>query len=196
VCILDADKQGFLRSQSSLIQTMGRAARNANGAVILYADGMTREMQAAIDEVERRRAKQMAYNAEHGITPETIRKAIRRGIETELAANRTARAAAGRRSEKLYERDELLRLLEQEMFEAAQRLEFEKAAKLRDRVAEVKAMPALLDAEGRDTLKLPREEGEGAKGRRGRGGGGSTGKAGDKPGMARSRAGISKRRKG
>jgi excinuclease ABC subunit B len=196
VCVLDADKQGFLRSQSSLIQTMGRAARNANGAVILYADSITREMRLAIDEVERRRAKQIAYNAEHGITPETIRKAIRRGIETELAANRTARAAAGRRSEKLYERDELLRLLEQEMLEAAQRLEFEKAAALRDRLRQVKEMPALLDAAGRDTLKLPKEESAGGgRARRGRSGRDGDTSAAEKPGAARSKAGITKGRR-
>ncbi len=187
VCILDADKQGFLRSQSSLIQTMGRAARNANGSVILYADRVTPEMQAAMDEVDRRRAKQLAYNAAHGITPETIHKAIRRGMEQELAANRTARKASGRgTSEKLYARDELLRLLEQEMLEAAQRLEFEKAAKLRDRIREVKLMPELDDG---GALKLPlepsrsRDEGDGDDDNK------------PKPGMARSRAGITGRKK-
>ncbi|HMN96988.1 MAG TPA: excinuclease ABC subunit UvrB [Phycisphaerales bacterium] len=190
VCILDADKQGFLRSQSSLIQTMGRAARNANGAAILYADAMTPEMRSAIDEVERRRAKQLAYNAAHGITPETIRKAIRRGIETELAARRTARAAAGRTSQKLYERDELVRLLEQEMVEASQRLEFEKAARLRDRLNDVRTMPEFADAEGTTPLKLPLEdEGDGGARR------GSKKQSPAKPGAARSKAGITRGRK-
>ncbi|MFO0829023.1 MAG: excinuclease ABC subunit UvrB [Phycisphaerales bacterium] len=141
VCILDADKQGFLRSQSSLIQTMGRAARNANSLAILYADTVTPEMQAAIEEVERRRAKQLAYNAEHGITPQTILKAIRRGIEQELAGERTARAAAGSAREKTFDRDELLIEMEATMLEAAQSLEFEKAARLRDEIAKLKALP-------------------------------------------------------
>ncbi|MCA9284098.1 MAG: excinuclease ABC subunit UvrB [Phycisphaerales bacterium] len=174
VCILDADKQGFLRSESSLIQTMGRAARNANGTVILYADKVTPEMQSAMDEVERRRAKQLAYNAANGITPETIRKAIRRGIEQELAAQKTARRAAGTKSERTYDRDELLRMLEAEMLESAQRLEFEKAANLRDRIRSLKAMP---EASG---LRLPESEPAEAK---------------PKAGMARSRAGITGRKK-
>ena len=141
VCILDADKQGFLRSTSSLIQTMGRAARNANSEAIMYADTVTPEMQAAIDEVERRRSRQIAYNAEHGITPETIKKAIRRGMEQELAARRTAREAAGKADEETYGRDELVSMLEEAMLEAAQGLEFEKAAELRDRVERIKALP-------------------------------------------------------
>ncbi len=193
VCILDADKQGFLRSESSLIQTMGRAARNANGAVILYADKVTPEMQAAMDEVDRRRAKQLAYNAEHGITPETIQKAIRRGMEQELAANRTTRKAAGHgSSEKLYERKELLRLLEQEMLEAAKRLEFEKAAKLRDRVREVRSMPEL-DAGGPIKLPLDPLQRSSGSGRGSRGNDDDEPRA--KPGMAGSRAGITGRKK-
>ncbi|MBL9120542.1 MAG: excinuclease ABC subunit UvrB [Phycisphaerae bacterium] len=140
VCILDADKQGFLRSQSSLIQIMGRAARNANSLAILYADGVTPEMQAAIDEVERRRAKQLAFNKEHNITPQTILKAIRRGMEQELAGQRTARGAVGKVREQTFDRDELILELEGTMIEAAQNLEFEKAASLRDQVAKLKAM--------------------------------------------------------
>ncbi len=140
VCILDADKQGFLRSQSSLIQIMGRAARNANSLAILYADGVTPEMQAAIDEVERRRTKQIAYNREHGITPQTILKAIRRGMEQELAGQRTARSAVGKSREQTFDRDELILEIETNMIEAAQNLEFEKAAQLRDQATKLKAM--------------------------------------------------------
>ena len=141
VAILDADKQGFLRSQSSLIQTMGRAARNAGGEVVMYADAVTPEMQAAMDEVNRRRAKQLAYNREHGITPETIRKAIRQGIETEIAAIRTVREAAGPTVARQYDKAEMLRELEEEMLAAAEKLEFEKAARLRDQMKRVNELP-------------------------------------------------------
>jgi len=142
VCILDADKQGFLRSQSSLIQTMGRAARNANSEAVMYADKVTPEMQAAIEEVERRRAKQLAYNAEHGIDPKTIQKAIRRGMEQELAAQKTVREATGkRRAAETFDRDEFLAKLEEEMLDAAKNLEFEKAAQLRDQATKLRSLP-------------------------------------------------------
>ena len=140
VCILDADKQGFLRSTSSLIQTMGRAARNVNSLAVMYADTVTPQMQAAIDEVERRREIQLAHNLEHGITPETIQKEIRRGIEQELSAQKTARQATGAVQEEKYGRTELVRMLEGEMLAAAEQLEFERAATLRDRVARLEAM--------------------------------------------------------
>ena len=135
VCIIDADKSGFLRSESSLIQTMGRAARNANAQVIMFADTVTEQMRGAIDETQRRRAIQLAYNKEHGITARTIEKAIRRGIETELKGRDTARAAVGLATKKKqHDREELIRILEAEMLEAAERLDFEKAAVIRDQI--------------------------------------------------------------
>ncbi len=140
VCILDADKTGFLRSATTMIQQMGRAARNVNAQVILYADKMTEAMQTAIDETQRRREKQLAYNAEHGITPQTVRKAIRQGLELELRAHKTAQQAVAE-DEGEYDRLELMAELEKKMLEAAEALEFEKAAQLRDRIAELKAMP-------------------------------------------------------
>jgi excinuclease ABC subunit B len=134
VAILDADKEGFLRSETSLMQTIGRAARNVNAKVILYADRVTDSMQRAIDETERRRKLQEAYNAEHGITPETIKKAIHRGIESEASAHAKANAAVGRTDETQYITEEYLSELEAEMVEAAQALEFERAAAIRDRI--------------------------------------------------------------
>jgi excinuclease ABC subunit B len=107
----------------------------------MFADKVTPQMQQAIDEVNRRREKQLAHNAEHGITPTTIQKAIRRGMEQELAARRTAKAAIGEKESDTYERDELVRMFEEAMLEAARNLEFEKAAELRDRVERLKAMP-------------------------------------------------------
>jgi excinuclease ABC subunit B len=139
VCILDADKEGFLRSATSLIQTIGRSARNVNAEVILYADQVTPSMQEAIDETNRRREKQTAYNAEHGITPETIRKAIRRGIEEEIEARRIEREATGAGDEQQYVTQEYLQELEAEMLAAAENLEFERAADLRDRILRLKA---------------------------------------------------------
>ncbi|MBX3379483.1 MAG: excinuclease ABC subunit UvrB [Phycisphaeraceae bacterium] len=133
VCILDADKEGFLRSGTSLIQQMGRAARNVNALVIMYADKMTPAMQAAISETERRRTKQVAYNTLHGIKPETIKKEIRRGLETTLKGRKQARDAV-REREPDYEIAELLVTIRAEMVEAAQKLDFESAAILRDQL--------------------------------------------------------------
>jgi excinuclease ABC subunit B len=138
VCIVDADKEGFLRSPTSLIQTIGRAARNSESKVVMYADRVTPSMKSAIDETDRRREKQRAYNTEHGITPTTIIKAIREGMEHELKASRAVRDAV-RQSEPEYEAAELMRMLEEEMLEAAAQMEFEKAAKLRDQVALLKS---------------------------------------------------------
>lgn len=137
VAILDADKEGFLRSATSLVQTIGRSARNVNAEVILYADKVTESMQQALDETSRRRELQLAYNAEHGITPETIKKAIKRGIEEEIEAQRVVTEAAGI-SETQYVTQEFLNALEAEMLAAAQNLEFERAAQLRDRILELK----------------------------------------------------------
>jgi excinuclease ABC subunit B len=135
VAILDADKEGFLRSQTSLIQTIGRSARNVNAEVILYADTVTDSMQRAIDETHRRRELQLQYNKEHDITPETIRKAIRHGIEEEIAAHKLAESVAGSTD---YVTQEYLEELHHEMLAAAESLEFERAALLRDRIAQLK----------------------------------------------------------
>ena len=138
VAILDADKEGFLRSETSLIQTIGRTARNVNAQVYLYADKITDSMQRAIDETNRRRALQTAYNTAHGITPATIQKAIRRGIEEEIDARRVVRDAIGKVDEKDFSTQEFLNELEAEMLSAAQELDFERAAQLRDRILRLK----------------------------------------------------------
>lgn len=142
VAILDADKAGFLRSETSLMQTIGRAARNVNARVILYADTITPAMQNALNETARRRTIQMAYNTEHGITPQTIKKAIRSGLESELKARRAAQDAI-RANENEFDQTELIRLLEEEMLEAARSLEFERAAQLRDKLNELKGAPTI-----------------------------------------------------
>ena len=129
--ILDADKEGFLRSETSLIQTIGRAARNAEGMVIMYADVVTDSMERAITETERRRAIQMAYNEEHGIVPKTIVKAIADSIEISDKAENAKRNT--RRMGKV-EREAAIERLTREMKEAAKLLEFEHAAFLRDQI--------------------------------------------------------------
>lgn len=142
VTILDADKEGFLRSERALIQTMGRAARNANGQVIMYADRITDSMQKAMDETTRRRTIQAAYNEEHGITPITIQKKIRDVIRATVASEEAeeyvSKATAGKKLKK-EDRLKLIALLESEMKEAAKALDFERAAELRDTVLELKA---------------------------------------------------------
>ncbi|MGA2621060.1 MAG: helicase-related protein, partial [Thermoguttaceae bacterium] len=147
VAILDADKEGFLRSETSLMQTIGRSARNVNAKVLLYADKVTDSMQRAIDETRRRRAVQEDYNRAHNITPETIRKAIRTGIEAETAAHAGSYAAVGRHGEAQYITAEFLAELEAEMLQAAQDLEFERAAALRDRIQQMRAQMGKLVAE-------------------------------------------------
>ncbi|VAX41118.1 Excinuclease ABC subunit B, partial [hydrothermal vent metagenome] len=139
VAILDADKEGFLRSATSLIQQMGRAARNAGAKVIMYADKVTPSMQKAIDETERRRVKQVAYNTKHNITPRTIEKDIRRGIEGELQARRSAREAVVTGEDKI-DASALLTMLEDEMLAAADEMAFEKAADLRDQAVSVRKL--------------------------------------------------------
>ncbi len=142
VAILDADREGFLRSETSLIQTMGRAARNVDGKVIMYADTVTDSMQRAIDESERRRAKQIAYNEEHGITPQSIRKAVRDVIRfheqvTEKAERTVPEEVVGELA--AADLDALIEALEVEMQSAAEELEFERAAELRDEIEELRA---------------------------------------------------------
>ncbi|QDS99743.1 excinuclease ABC subunit UvrB [Adhaeretor mobilis] len=134
VAILDADKEGFLRSETSLMQTIGRAARNVNSKVILYGDKVTNSMQKAMDETERRRKIQHEYNQQHGITPTTVKKAIHKGIEGEASAHAKANAAVGRTDETEIITQDYINELEGEMLEAADELEFERAAKLRDRI--------------------------------------------------------------
>ena len=140
VAILDADKEGFLRSQVSLIQTIGRTARNINATVFLYADTVTKSMQKAIDETNRRRKIQMQYNKEHNITPKTIRKEIRRSLTEQIKARRTAREAV-RFEDREYDKVEMAGQIEKEMLEAAQVLDFERAAFLRDQLRELKELP-------------------------------------------------------
>ncbi len=133
VAILDADKEGFLRSETSLIQTIGRTARNVNAEVILYADEVTKSMQRAMDETERRRNIQLEHNKQNNITPQTIRKGIRKSIEDESASKKIARQMV-KEDEVEYVTQEYIRELEEEMLRAASELNFEKAAEIRDRV--------------------------------------------------------------
>jgi excinuclease ABC subunit B len=165
VAILDADKEGFLRSETSLIQTIGRAARNVNAKVILYADKITDSMRAAMDETERRRAIQEEYNRKHGITPTTIQKTIRAGIETD-AAKRREKANSARNDEGAVVTLEYVDSLEQEMLSAAEELEFEKAGKLRDRIVRLKK------SIGRPLAEVDENGADGARDNRKRKGGG------------------------
>ncbi|MBQ5790509.1 MAG: excinuclease ABC subunit UvrB, partial [Thermoguttaceae bacterium] len=177
VAILDADKEGFLRSETSLIQTIGRSARNVNAKVILYADKITDSMRKAIDETERRRRLQQAYNEEHGITPETVKRGVRAGIDAEIAARERANEAAGVADEQEYVTREYVAALEKEMLEAADALEFERAAELRDQVE------ALREQIGKKTTvadfeRQSRKSGRGrGRGKRGARDGSSTGRS-------------------
>jgi excinuclease ABC subunit B len=143
VAILDADKEGFLRDTRSLIQTIGRAARNVEGKAILYADRITRSMRACLDETNRRREVQMAHNEEHGITPETIRKSVEQIEFTTRVADAREKPMSVAEPSKSYadevNKEEYFKILEQEMAEAAESLDFERAALLRDQLFELKA---------------------------------------------------------
>ncbi len=138
VAILDADKEGFLRSETSLIQTIGRAARNANGLVVMYADAVTPSMAAAIGETRRRREKQDAFNRAHGIVPKTVVKQVREVLNLAEDEEESARGARLKRQMSRAERDAAVERLEKEMREASRRLEFEYAAVLRDQIIELK----------------------------------------------------------
>jgi excinuclease ABC subunit B len=160
VAILDADKEGFLRSETSLMQTIGRSARNVNARVILYADRITESMDQAVSETKRRRALQEEYNALHGITPETIRKEIRQGIEAEAASRRMAVEAVGESRTSDHDLAATVDSLEEEMMAAAAELDFERAAVLRDQIAALKdgKKPAAKGRGGRrkNTARIPR----------------------------------------
>ena len=139
VAILDADKEGFLRSETALIQTIGRAARNAEGRVILYAKKITRSMQAAIDTTNARREKQTAYNKAHGITPTTVKRKLDENLKLEETGELYSKR---KKMEKLpaSERKKILAELNRKMKEAAKKLEFEEAARLRDEIAKIKQL--------------------------------------------------------
>ena len=163
VAILDADKEGFLRSETSLIQTIGRAARNVGGQVIMYADNLTGSMERAIDETNRRRAKQVAYNTEHDITPQTVKKAIRdllmaRSVSEEAAQYSTQNVSARLREDpasmSLDQIEEVIQKLEKEMKDAARALNFEYAAELRDEVNDLRKL-APASKVGQETKTTP-----------------------------------------
>jgi len=159
VCILDADKEGFLRSQTSLIQTAGRAARHINGEVVLFADIVTDSMQALISISEYRRAKQMEYNEKHGITPQTVRRAVQESLHTILRGRQIASSVINEAGGN-FDLTELLRELEDEMQRASANLEFERAALLRDQIMEVKSGTGLSKIEPkRRPVKYTRNNG-------------------------------------
>jgi len=138
VAILDADKEGFLRSETSLIQTIGRTARNVNAEVILYADEITNSMKRAMDETNRRRELQLAYNKKHNITPKTIQKEIKKGINDEISSHKLVYETVAE-SEEEYITQEFVNELEEEMLRAAEALEFERAAELRDKIQRIRS---------------------------------------------------------
>jgi excinuclease ABC subunit B len=154
VAILDADKEGFLRSGRSLIQTIGRAARHINGKAMLYADVMTDSMKAAIGETDRRRAKQIAFNLAHGIEPKSVSKRIKDLIDGVYDPDGAKEAKAAAQEEARYEAlgekqlDQRIRKLEKEMLEAARNLEFERAAQMRDELKKLRDRLMAVGGEG------------------------------------------------
>lgn len=165
VAILDADKQGFLRSETSLIQTIGRSARNVNAKVILYGDKVTAAMKSAIQETARRRSIQEAYNTEHGITPKTVFKPIQQGITSDLEKRQQAIESATKSEDTVYITQEYVDELRTEMLQAAEDLEFERAGILRDRIGEVE------NSIGQPMSDVDNAKPKGRKGRRRRKGG-------------------------
>ena len=153
VCILDADKEGFLRSETSLIQTIGRAARNVDGRVIMYADAVTDSMQRAIDETNRRRTIQQQYNEEHHITPQTVRSAIRELMEVTRAADDSADNTMDEQ-----ERQMAIDRIEELMLQAANNLDFEKAAKYRDQMLALKGEKVMATGEQSRQKRKRREK--------------------------------------
>jgi excinuclease ABC subunit B len=164
VCILDADKEGYLRSQTSLIQTAGRAARHVNGEVYLFADQVTKSMEALLAITEYRRAKQIAYNEKHGITPRSVQRAVQESLHTILRA-RDVEASVVREGGGDFSLSETLRELEQEMVIAAGNLEYEKAALLRDQIAELKAGTGISKIEPKKRPVTYAKKGRGPKAR-------------------------------
>ncbi len=162
VAILDADKQGFLRSETSLIQTIGRSARNVRAKVILYGDKMTEAMKTAIEETDRRRKLQALYNKQHGITPQTIQKNLVASIESDLKAHRDANEAIGRSDDTQYVTKEYIAELQNEMLTAADDLDFERAAKLRDQISQMQ------DSIGKPVSSVKESKSGYRRGRRGR----------------------------
>ena len=162
VCILDADKEGYLRSQTSLIQTAGRAARHVNGEVYLFADMVTRSMQALLDITEYRRARQIEYNTKHGITPRSVQRAVQESLHVILKARQVEESVV-REGGGDFSLSETLRELEAEMMQAAGNLEYEKAALLRDQIAELKAGTGISKLEPK---KKPVTYGKGKRGKR------------------------------
>jgi excinuclease ABC subunit B len=159
VCILDADKEGFLRSQTSLIQTAGRAARHVNGEVVLFADQITQSMEALMSISEYRRGKQIEYNEKHGITPQTVRRAVQESLHT-ILRGREIESSVIREAGGDFDLTELLRELEEEMQQASANLEFERAALLRDQIMEVKSGTGLTKIEPkRRPVKYTRNSG-------------------------------------
>lgn len=172
VAILDADKEGFLRSATSLIQTIGRSARNVNAEVYLYADAVTPSMQTAIEETNRRRRLQLEYNQQYEITPVSIQKAIHRGIEEEAAARQIVQDLSGTNDEQQFVTQELIAQLEADMLQAAEALEFEEAARIRDQIQQLKsrigeAVPAAeLEDKPGFARRGKKQRGRGGRGRR------------------------------